>query len=97
MTEDQLLTAVISLARLRGWRIYHVRNSRAGIVQGDIGYPDLTLVRYDRLVFAELKRESGRLTEAQSAWVEALGLTGAETYVWRPGNWVSGAIEKVLT
>jgi VRR-NUC domain len=47
------------------------------------GFPDLVLVR-DRVIFAELKREGGKLSAAQREWVEALEKAGAETYVWFP-------------
>ena len=82
MTEEQWLQQVRELARLKGWRIYHTRDSR----RSDPGFPDLVLVRGDRLIFAELKREKGRLTESQRTWLAALEET-AETHVWRPSDW----------
>jgi hypothetical protein len=51
------------------------------------GYPDLTLWRDDRLIFAELKRENGRLSPAQEAVLADLRKTNAEVYVWRPSDW----------
>ena len=82
MTEEEWLQQVRELARLKGWRIYHTRDSR----RSDPGFPDLVLVRGDRLIFAELKREKGRLTESQRTWLAALEET-AETHVWRPSDW----------
>jgi signal-transduction protein with cAMP-binding, CBS, and nucleotidyltransferase domain len=90
MTEEQWLQQVRELARLKGWRIYHTRDSR----RSDPGFPDLVLVRGDRLIFAELKREKGRLTESQRTWLAALEET-AETHVWRPSDWE--AVIEVLT
>jgi hypothetical protein len=72
MSENDLLTAILDAAKLLGWRRYHVRNSKAGIVQGDAGFPDLVLARKGRVIFAELKSERGKLTPAQLAWVDDL-------------------------
>lgn len=46
MSEDDLLSCVLDMAATYGWRRYHQRPNRLGqIVQGDKGYPDLTLVK----------------------------------------------------
>lgn len=96
MKEEALLTLVMHMAKLSGWRRYHVRNSKAGIVQGEVGFPDLVLVRGSRVIFAELKREKGRTEPEQVAWLEALLLAGLEIYVWRPSDWLEGRIAKLL-
>ena len=90
MTEEQWLQQVRELARLKGWRIYHTRDSR----RSDPGFPDLVLVRGERLIFAELKREKGRLSDSQRTWLAALEET-AETHVWRPSDW--DTVIEVLT
>lgn len=71
---------VIQLAELYGWLVYHPYDSRRSAA----GFPDLTLVRDERLIFAELKTDKGRLTIPQKAWLAALGHTPVEVYVWRP-------------
>ena len=38
----------------------------------------------ERIVYAELKDEKGKPTDAQCAWLDALDKAGAETYLWRP-------------
>ena len=84
LTEKQFQSQVVALARLLGWRVYHSWMS----IRSAPGYPDLTLVRGGRLVFAELKAERGQLSLAQSEWLGALSATGkAEVYCWRPGDW----------
>ena len=40
--------------------------------------------RHPRVVFAELKRETGKLTPAQTEWLDDLAAAGVETYLWRP-------------
>jgi hypothetical protein len=83
---------VIELARLFRWRVAHFRAAKTSkgwrtAVQADgAGFPDLVLVR-DRIVFAELKAERGRLSPEQAAWLEALGrVPGLAVHVWRPSD-----------
>ncbi len=98
MSEDQLLTAVLHCARVGRWLAYHVRNSRAGITQGDVGFPDLIMVRPPRLIVAELKDGKARSkpTMMQAEWLERLKESGAEAYLWRPMDWLDGSIERTL-
>jgi hypothetical protein len=101
MSEAELQGNVIDLAHLLGFRVAHFRPARTAtgwrtpVAADGAGWPDLTLVRGDRLVFVELKRSKGKVTEEQQAWLEALGNV-AEVYVWRPADWVDGTIETLL-
>ena len=99
-TEAAFQAAVIQLARINGFRIFHHHDSRRqvrpGVFVGDrdaSGYPDLTLLR-ERVLWCELKRDRGRLSVAQSDWINALRDAGQEAYIWRPGDWLE--IERVL-
>jgi hypothetical protein len=57
-------------------------------LQGDAGLPDLILCKPPRLLFAELKRERGRVSEAQADWLDALSrCSGVEVYLWKPSDW----------
>ena len=58
MTEKELQAAVVELAGYLKWRCYHTYDSR----RSNAGFPDLTMVRYGRLIFAELKSEKGKAT-----------------------------------
>jgi hypothetical protein len=42
------------------------------------------LVRFGRLVFAELKTDGGRLSQAQREWLGALEACPVDVYTWRP-------------
>ena len=86
MTEKAFQAAVIQLAQLAGWNVYHAFDSRRSAP----GFPDLTLAKKGRVVFAELKSTRGTLSKAQARWLEA---TGGEC--WRPSDWPR--IEAVLT
>jgi hypothetical protein len=91
VTEAELQANVLELAGLHGWLGYHTHDSRRSAA----GFPDLVLVRGDRLVFAELKREGRYPTPAQRTWLAALGaVTKIDAQLWRPGDWP--AIEQAL-
>lgn len=78
--EKDWQATVRQLADTLGYRrAYHTFDSR----RSDTGFPDLVLVR-DRVVFLELKREKGRVSEAQRGWLTSLHAAGAEVYVVRP-------------
>lgn len=94
MTEAELAEGVRCLAKALGWLDYHTFDSR----RSEAGYPDRTMVRRGRLVFAELKRERAAATPAQEAWLSKLRKVGGpvEVYVWRPSSWLDGTIERCL-
>lgn len=86
--------AVVSLARMKGWMVAHFRPARTkdGRILTPVGYdgagfPDLVLVGNGRVIFAELKTDTGRLSPRQKRWLEALEDAKVETAVWRPRDW----------
>lgn len=83
LSEKLFMRQVIELAKVYRWRVYHPFLSK----WSEPGFPDLTLVRGDRLIFAELKTDKGPLTEKQVEWQTLLSATPAEVYVWRPMDW----------
>ena len=86
MTEAELLEQVKTVALTYGWRLYHTFDSRRSAA----GFPDLVLARPPRVIFAELKRENGRLTIPQQMWGDYLEqCSGVEYYLWRPSDWDS--------
>lgn len=90
LTEKDFQERVLHYARLNGWLCYHTWNSQ----RSQPGFPDLTLVRPGELVFAELKKETGRVSQAQQGWIDLLDTTEAQAYIWRPSDWP--VIEEVL-
>lgn len=89
-SEAGFAQAICDLARWQGWRVYRTWNSK----HSPPGWPDLVLCRPPELVMAELKRETGRLTPAQRAWLADLEACGIECHLWRPADW--DTIEKRL-
>lgn len=102
MTEAQLQSAVIELARVLGYRVAHFRPGltskgwRTPVEADGKGFPDLVLCRPYRLIFAELKGDGGTIAIEQLTWVHVLESAGAEVYFWRPVAWLDGAIEQIL-
>jgi hypothetical protein len=75
-----------------GWLFFHDADSR----RNNAGYPDLTCVHPARgeIAFIELKTERGRLRPEQVVWRDALILSGARWYLWRPSMFAE--VEAVL-
>ncbi len=90
VSESQFQLLVTGFAKEQGWLVYHTHDSR----RSDPGFPDLVLVRGERLIFAELKAERGRLSPDQVVWIAALRATNLAVYVWRPQDWPE--IKKLL-
>ena len=93
LTERQFQRQVMDAARALGWLRAHFRPAPSAQgwrtpVEGDgAGFPDLVLVRPPRVLFVELKSDTGKLTDAQRVWLNQLSLCGQEFYVWRPSDW----------
>ena len=70
---------LIGLAHYYRWRIAHFRPARTEkgwrtAVSGDgKGFPDCVLVRPPRLIIAELKSLTGKLSPEQEVWIRDLG------------------------
>ena len=107
ITEAQFQQQVIQLAQLRGWLVHHTRPARIKVrgvetyrtpIAGHTGFPDLVLARRGRVVFAELKAQTGQLREDQIRWRDAMSIPDRKEYagwfVWRPSDWAE--IERVL-
>ena len=91
--EKDFQDQVCQYARLNGWTIYSVPDSRRASLAG---YPDLTMwhVKKRKLIFVELKREKGKTSPAQNEIIHQLRSIGSEVYVWRPSDWLE--IEKII-
>lgn len=92
ISEREFMSQVIEMARFLGYLVYHPYDSR----HSTPGFPDLTMIkpgcddRPGRIIFAELKSTTGRVTLAQKTWLEALkSCTGIEVYLWRPADFDS--------
>lgn len=86
---------VLDIARRLHWRIASFRSvlvkGRGGEsyyatpTQADgKGFPDLVLVRGERILFRELKTDKSKVSAEQREWMIALEAAGADVGVWRP-------------
>lgn len=94
-SEAEFQAAVIELARLRGFMVFHDYDSR----RKTAGWPDLFCLhpRTGDIVVAELKTSSGRVSKAQQAVIDAFALAGIVVHVWRPAYMRSHQIARALT
>lgn len=93
ITEEKFLEQIISLARIYGWKVAHFRPAmtkwgwRTAVSGDGKGFPDCVLVKTGRMIFAELKSDTGKLSPEQVEWLRILGLKmGIEVYIWRPSD-----------
>jgi hypothetical protein len=89
-SEKEFQARVTAYAEARGWVVYHTYDSR----KSQKGFPDLVLVRGPpsspaRLIFAELKSETGKERKEQAEWRRLLEWVGGnvEAYLFRPSDW----------
>tara|TARA_R110000868_G_scaffold45454_3_gene150973 strand:- start:207 stop:620 length:414 start_codon:yes stop_codon:yes gene_type:complete len=85
MSEKTLTQLVVGtnsnpgLARTFGFACYHTLRSKGS----QPGFPDWTLAR-ERVVFLELKTETGKVSDYQKEWLTAFNAAAVEAYVVRP-------------
>ena len=91
ISEAEFQKAVISLAKLHGWRVMHTQMAQLRPGKwitpntGDQGFVDLVMTHPFRgTIFVELKTTKGIVSNKQWEWIHALEDSGEEVYVWRP-------------
>ena len=91
ISEAEFQKAVISLAKLHGWRVMHTQMAQIRPGKwitpntGDQGFVDLVMTHPFRgTIFVELKTTKGIVSNKQWEWIHALEDSGEEVYVWRP-------------
>ena len=94
LTEDAWQSAVIRLFKQHGYdHVYHTHDSR----RSPSGWPDVAAIKPTggTLYLCELKTDTGIVSQAQAAWLEALGgCTGVVADIWRP-SMLSEVVERL--
>lgn len=86
LREKHFQQQVLDLARMYGWLAFHDYDSRMNAR----GFLDTVLLKPGRLIFAELKSETGTLRPEQKQWMQWLATCPCvEVYLWRPGDFDS--------
>jgi hypothetical protein len=95
MAEKELQKNIREVAKAFGWEfVYSIPDSRMATAKG---MPDLLMAKEGRLIFAELKTLTGKLSPEQRQVLRLLNtVDGVEVYLWNPEDWLDGTIEKVL-
>lgn len=102
MSEKDLERAIAEMARFLGFMVFHARPAqtnkgwRTPVAYDGKGFPDLTLVGNERVIFLEIKTEIGKVSPDQSRWSEQIIQSGAEYFLLRPSDWTSGLVDKIL-
>lgn len=105
MTEVELQGIVVKMAEANGWMVKpHDKanqgsgNRRAHRNETANGFPDLVLARDGWVLFLELKKQDGRLSQEQVDWSMALPSNGGPTHyeVIRPSDLSRGRLDELL-
>ena len=91
-TEAAFQARLIEYAISRGWEWMHIGRTGKYSPNGakgtlGTGWPDLTLVRGTRLIFAELKSQRAPIPGPEQQKVLLILSDAAEVYHWRPSDW----------
>lgn len=92
MRESQLQDTIVQLCKLFSVAWYHPYYSRRSVP----GWPDLALCGARKLIFRELKTETGRVSPEQERWGLMLRHAGQDWDVWRPADLRSGRVQAEL-
>jgi hypothetical protein len=83
ITEADFQRQITDMADYGKWRWFHDNDSR----RNQAGLPDLLLVKAPRLIFVEVKKRGGKVTNAQHEWLDELGrCTSVEAHLWFPDD-----------
>jgi hypothetical protein len=82
LSEEDFQQQITDYCDLLGLKWHHETDSR----RTRAGWLDLVIAG-NRVIFAELKSDKGKITTEQQQWIDRLAMAGAEVYVWRPADW----------
>ena len=105
ITEKDFASWLEDLLDLYGYKWVHFRPARVQrqgrdtyetAYTGYKGFPDYVACHLDkkRIIFIELKSTTGKVGDEQYDWLEALGKSGGEVYLWKPEQ--RDQIEEIL-
>lgn len=93
MTEKELETEVKKLLKIYNLFGFHVSDGRYG---SEPGWPDWCILGDGKCLYRELKDAQGTLSADQVLVAKRLRRAGQDFAVWRPADFISGAIREEL-
>lgn len=84
-SEREFADSVVEAAELLGWLVK--RDPAWRPTAASPGFPDCVLCNGRRVIFAELKAKTGKLSEPQKLWIALLKSAGADVRIWFPADW----------
>ena len=106
VTEDSLTDRVVYRSKKWGWTQAHAGRGIVGVRDDGspiiitpmaVGWPDRTFCKAGhRIIFMELKRELGEVTEEQWFWLKLLNLTGNRAIIVRPSDLRGGKVDAIF-
>lgn len=91
--ERDFTTAVVNVAKHAGWLVHHSRTAItqsgrwATPIQGTKGFPDLVMVKGERMLVRELKMPRGVVSAEQRQWLASLQEAGIDAGIWYPRDY----------
>ncbi len=93
MKEDEWQAQIIEISQRLGWMVAHFRPARtkdgwATPVSADgKGFPDLIMLKGERMIVIECKSEKGKVSPEQTVWLEAFAKVTRNVHTLRPSEW----------
>lgn len=97
MSENALQQRCMDVLRVCRWHVAHMSPAHYRVGGGEryvtpynreaAGWPDILAIRGPRILAAELKTETGKLSDKQQQWLGWWEEAGAEVWVVRPSTW----------
>lgn len=100
-TEAQCQDTIIEAAMALGFLVHHCRASRtqsgrwATAVQGNVGFPDLVIVGFGKVIAIELKRHPRKPSAEQIHWLAALSAAGVDARLVYVPEGMDGLIQEL--
>ncbi|MBA7569206.1 VRR-NUC domain-containing protein [Candidatus Atribacteria bacterium 1244-E10-H5-B2] len=79
ISENDIKHQVKSYLNIKGWFNFHILQGLGAFR----GIPDMIAVKAGRVIFLEIKKPGGKLSEHQQRFKETMGGAGGEYYVVR--------------
>lgn len=93
MTHAELQNNIVKAAKLCGFRCQYWWKS----IHSPAGFPDLFMIKGQKIILAELKVGNDKLSPSQIEWKDILTqVKTIEYYEWHEEDWISGSILEIL-